>query len=107
MSPATGSLRAWSSIHREPTATRIEFGGYLDAGQLETIRAAFRDALVEPAAPRLIIDVRLVPFIDGAAIACMAAGADKARDVGVHPAVMAVGDVKRSFEQVGLHDLID
>ena len=97
----------WVAVHRDDDATRIEAGGELDLATREALREAVVEALTEPAADELVIDLREVTFIDAAAVhAAVVDTADVAGRTGVHCHVLASERVRRILEIAGLDDFI-
>ena len=98
----------WVAVHRDDDATRIEAGGELDLGTREALQQAVIDALSEPSADELVIDLREVTFIDASAVhAAVVDSAVVAQSTGVRCHVLASERVRRILEIAGLDDLID
>lgn len=99
--------RCWIAVHRDRHETRIEAGGELDYASRDRIRQAVVDALAEPAAPDLVIDLREVTFIDTMAMqAAVVSASEVARDAGIRSKVLASDVVRRVLEISGLNELL-
>ena len=97
----------WVAVHRDDDATRIEAGGELDLDTRESLHEAVVDALHEPGADALVIDLREVTFIDAAAVqAAVIDTAAVAGSAGISCHVLASERVRRILEIAGLDDLI-
>jgi anti-anti-sigma factor len=85
----------------------IELSGELDVLARPDIEAAVEEALADPVARRLVLDVRDVSFIDSAAIySTFVMARQKANGVGSTFHVLPSAVVRRALELTGLDDVL-
>jgi anti-anti-sigma factor len=87
--------------------TSIELSGELDVLARPAIEAAVAEALAEPVARRLVLDVRDVSFIDSGAIySTFIMARQSATDAGASFHVLPSAVVRRALEVTGLDDVL-
>ena len=87
--------------------TSIELSGELDVLARPAIEGAVADALAEPIARRLVLDVRDVSFIDSGAIySTFVMARQLANEGGASFHVLPSAVVRRALEVTGLDDVL-
>ena len=87
--------------------TSIELSGELDVLAQPAIDAAVTEALTEPVARRLVLDVRDVSFIDSGAIySTFVKARQRATAAGASFHVLPSAIVRRALEVTGLDDVL-
>lgn len=90
----------------------VTLRGELDAHDAPRLRDLFREALADAAgdgdAPRLVLDLTGVGFLDSTALGTVIGAVRRAREAGGDVAVVLPdGPARRIFEITGLDDLLD
>ncbi|MEY2420593.1 MAG: anti-sigma factor antagonist [Acidimicrobiaceae bacterium] len=100
-------------VDRGDAVTTVTLTGEIDLTTRAAIDEAVAEALAEPRAPRLVVDLRAVTFIDSSGLsAAIVVPARAAEDAGLDFKVMSGPGATRALEVSGLdrfvqHDEID
>jgi anti-anti-sigma factor len=94
-------------VHRGETSTAIVLAGEVDLAARDAIADALAEAIREPVAPRLLVDLRDVTFIDSSGLSAAIVLAARAADsAGISFTVVPGPGVIRALEVSGLDQFV-